>query len=283
MNLEEIHKQIVAPYKAGRNFLVNGLIVKKDDIIEIQIVQTTYNSKHYSDAYDRNCEMNGVVDLVTDRMILPFSPKNGRDHTNQLIFSLDAIETDQDKGTDTMTKITASPRKVFVIHGRNEKARRALFDFLRAVHLEPMEWTHCISLTGEATPFIGTVLDTAFTHAQAVIALLTGDDEARLLPVLRAHDEENEAYSVQARANVIFEAGMAMGRLPARTIFVELGKMRPFSDVAGRHTVRMTNAVQQRRALLQRLKSAGCQVDDSGNDWITVGDFDGAIVLSSGA
>jgi predicted nucleotide-binding protein len=42
------------------------------------------------------------------------------------------VSTDRDAGgTD--------PRKVFVIHGRNELARKALFDFLRSIGLDPIE------------------------------------------------------------------------------------------------------------------------------------------------
>jgi predicted nucleotide-binding protein len=50
-------------------------------------------------------------------------------------------------------------RKVFVIHGRNEPARRGLFDFLRALGLEPIEWSQAIAMTGQGSPYIGDVLD----------------------------------------------------------------------------------------------------------------------------
>jgi len=34
---------------------------------------------------------------------------------------------------------------------------------------------------------------------------------------------------------VLFEAGLAMGRHPRKTVFVQVGKVKPFSDVGGRH------------------------------------------------
>ena len=66
------------------------------------------------------------------------------------------------------------PRKVFVVHGRNESVRSALFDFLRSLDLSPMEWSQALALTGKASPYVGEVLEAAFANARAVIVLLTG-------------------------------------------------------------------------------------------------------------
>jgi hypothetical protein len=60
------------------------------------------------------------------------------------------------------------PRKLFVIHGRNEAAREAIFTFLRSIGLEPIEWIEALRMTGQGSPYIGDVLDAAFANAQAV-------------------------------------------------------------------------------------------------------------------
>jgi predicted nucleotide-binding protein len=172
------------------------------------------------------------------------------------------------------------PRKVFVIHGRNEAARKAMFAFLRSLHLEPIEWSEARSLTGHASPYIGDILDAAFMHATAVVALLTGDDEARLRPQFLGPGEKEEPLTPQARPNVLFEAGMAMGRNPQRTVFVELGQLRGFSDMAGRHAVRLTNNPKHRQELAQRLLDAGCTVNMKGTDWHDSGDFDNTLIKS---
>ena len=65
--------------------------------------------------------------------------------------------------------MTKKPETVFVVHGRNEKLRLAMFDFLRAIGLKPLEWDQAVSLTGDGSPYIGEVLDTAFVNTQAVI------------------------------------------------------------------------------------------------------------------
>lgn len=165
-------------------------------------------------------------------------------------------------------------KKVFVVHGRNLAARDAMFGFLRAIGLEPIEWSTAISATGSASPYIGQALDAAFAMAQAVVVLLTPDDIAYLRPeYANGEDDPDRSPIPQARPNVLFEAGMAIGRHPERTVLVELGSLRPFSDVAGRHAVRLDNSPQKRNDLASRLKDAGCDVTTSGSDWLSAGEF----------
>jgi hypothetical protein len=165
-------------------------------------------------------------------------------------------------------------RKVFVVHGRNREARAAMFTFLRAIGLAPIEWSEAVKLTGEASPYIGNVLDAAFDAAQAVVVLLTPDDIAYLRSEYASSDDDPETNpSAQARPNVLFEAGMAMGRDARRTVLVELGQLRPFSDVVGRHAVRINGSPERRNELAQRLDTAGCDVNLDGEDWLSAGDF----------
>ncbi len=166
-------------------------------------------------------------------------------------------------------------RKVFVVHGRDNRLRTDFFSFLRALDLQPIEWSEALKLTGKTSPYIGEVLDSAFDNAQAVIVLLSPDDEVRLIPELWQAEEEvaEKEYQNQARPNVLFEAGMAFGRKPDRTILIEVGKVKSFSDVAGRHVVRLSNDSDRRIDVAERLRTAGCKVSTGGKDWLHVGDF----------
>jgi len=166
-------------------------------------------------------------------------------------------------------------KKVFVIHGRNENLRKSMFDFLRCIGLQPIEWVEAISLTGKSSPYIGEILSAAFGHAQAIVSLLTPDDEARLSERFWGkHEPDYETkLTPQARPNVLFETGMAFGRDQDRTIIVEVGNLRPFSDIAGRHVVKINNTPEKRQELVTRLKLAGCEINTSGTDWFSTGDF----------
>lgn len=166
------------------------------------------------------------------------------------------------------------PRNVFVVHGRNDPLRRAMFEFLRSLGLNPIEWAVAVTMTEKGAPYVGEVLDAAFAQAKAVLVLLTPDEIAYLQPAYSSHVDDPETQPApQARPNVLFEAGMALGRHPKHTILVEIGEIRPFSDVAGRHVVKMSNDSVRRQELANRLKTAGCAVNLMGTDWHSAGDF----------
>jgi predicted nucleotide-binding protein len=166
--------------------------------------------------------------------------------------------------------------KVFVVHGRNEALRRSMFDFLRAIGLKPIEWNQAIIMARSPFPSVGDIVDSALSQAQAVIILLTGDDEGRLMEkfILPGDPAYERKLTPQPRLNVIFEAGLALGRYPDRTILVQIGILRPFSDIAGKHTIRLNDSSKVRQELAQRIKLAGCPVDLSGIDWHDAGSFD---------
>jgi predicted nucleotide-binding protein/DNA-binding MarR family transcriptional regulator len=218
--------------------------------------------------------MSDAEILAHAGLLLKSSGSNGSVTFSVLPQGIDAYK----KGL-SMAEGAPDPKKVFVVHGRNEQARKALFDFLRSIGLQPLEWSQALSTSGKGAPFVGEVLDSAFSQVRAVVVLLTGDDLAMLAPGFHEPDDPDaEKRPIpQPRPNVLFEAGMAFGRHPRETILVQLGTLRSFSDIAGRHVVRITNAVASRQDLANRLKAAGCSIELSGFDWHTTGDFDGAI------
>ena len=88
----------------------------------------------------------------------------------------------------------------------------AVFAFLRSTGLQPIEWSQAVAATGEASPYIGTVLDSAFEAAQAVVALMTPDEVAYLRDEYSSDESDPEREpAAQARPNVLFEAGHETG------------------------------------------------------------------------
>ena len=167
-------------------------------------------------------------------------------------------------------------RKVFVVHGRDEDLRSSIFNFLRCIGLQPMEWGEILQLVGTPNPSIMEILDVAFSEAQAVLVLLSPDDLAYLRPELQNTSDplSEKEPTGQARPNVLFELGLALARSIDRTVVVQVGDIRPISDIAGRHILRLTNNAGDRTGLTDRLKIAGCPIDLTGKrDYFTAGDF----------
>lgn len=174
-----------------------------------------------------------------------------------------------------VTKHRVKDNSVFVVHGRNEALRKSLFDFLRALGLNPREWNQALLMAKGANPFTLEVIDAAMAKVQAVVVLFSPDDETRLKQEYLGRNEKKSEGQLrgQPRPNVIFEAGLALGRHPEKTLLVQIGEVRGFTDILGKHIPKLTNDVSKRNDIANRLQKIGCKVDTSGNDWRTTGDF----------
>ena len=281
---DELESRFLEPYKLGRPILVAGKSVSTTDLERIQIHETPGDSNTVNAEIltrDRARKIIRSVD-TKGRLDPRILSQHGVDVTRSYIEGPPGhAATLQSEPTKT-SQPGPDAQKVFVIHGRNDAAREAMFAFLRAIGLHPLEWSEVVLATGDTSPYIGEILDTALSETHAVVALFTPDDEARLREPFRKEDDHSHETELtgQARPNVLFEAGMAMGFNQSSTILVELGNLRPFSDVVGRHTIRINNSSQRRQELAQRLQAAGCPVNLAGTDWHTAGDFESALAMT---
>jgi predicted nucleotide-binding protein len=162
-----------------------------------------------------------------------------------------------------------SNRNVFIIHGRDEQFRERVFEVVRALDLRPMEWESIVSATRHAAPSLLTIIETALKLAQAVVVLLTPDDIVQLHPSLREREgsDGDSAPAMQPRPNVLIELGMALMSSADRTIILEVGDLRPVADLGGLNFIHFDGEEAALGKFVQRLKNAGCPVDDSGTDW----------------
>ena len=275
LNLEELNIRVLTNYRSGQAMVINGKVIEPEDVERIRISQTEELSDNYRSeaAQIRQTQWANVIPAPSLDWIIA---DKGEDVTDDFILGPPGWKVESSGMHIVTPRPSSGTRKVFVVHGRDTFARDELFKYLRAIDLHPIEWSEAVQMTGKSNPHIWDILTKAFSEAHAILVLLTPDDETRLREELHSKGEqahEIELYG-QARPNVLFEAGMAMGRSEDRTILVELGVLRPFSDIAGRHTVRLDNSPQRRQELAQRLRAAGCPVNLEGTDWYKAGDFE---------
>jgi predicted nucleotide-binding protein len=254
-----IEQRILEPRRRGEAIALQGHELVWADIEYIRITRSQVPSAQLIAQVRAEDQASSVAFIggPSDRWE---AAAKADDVTDELITG--PVGSASESGRD---KSEADPRKVMVVHGRDEEARRAMFDFLRALGLAPQEWSALVA----AAPYVGQVLSAAFKIAKAVVVLFTPDDEGWLKEEFRQADDppEETQPTPQARPNVLFEAGMALGVHPDRTVLVELGKLRPFSDIYGRHVVRVNHTEKPLKEIASRLKTAGCDVDESGSDW----------------
>jgi hypothetical protein len=155
-----------------------------------------------------------------------------------------------------------------------------MFTFLRALGLKPIEWETAVEATGMGSPHNLDAARAAMEAGQAVVVVLTAEDQAGLL-VDPSGGDDDRLLRGQPRQNVMLEAGLAMGIDQQRTILVQLGDIRAASDLEGLNSVRLTNDPAKRGALRSRLRTAGCAMHEHGSDWMSPsagGDFEGCVV-----
>jgi predicted nucleotide-binding protein len=229
-----------------------------------------------------NFALNVYGNHQIDQTVFEFNSDISKKLLRELNNELDEMENMAKPAPLTLKRISIASIEldgdkvsVFVVHGRNLVIRDAMFQFLRSIGLKPIEWSQAVNATGKASPYIGEILDKAFSMARAIVVLMTPDDEGKLREKFSSMEEPDfeKELTPQSRLNVIFEAGIAIGRDQDRTVIVEFGRLRPFSDIGGRHVIRMDDSGPKRQELAQRLQTAGCKVDLTGTDWHTCGKF----------
>lgn len=154
-------------------------------------------------------------------------------------------------------------RKIYLVLGRMDESVKAIQIYLEKMGLTILQKEGSREIPSGGTPFIGNELDAAFKEAQAIVVLFTGDEEARLCETFyrRDDDEFEKIFSPQPTQEQIFEAGYAFGVSPKRTILIQIGDVRPFSDIIGRHMLHFAGTDEDYNLLQARLKLAGCLID----------------------
>lgn len=141
-----------ARYESGQRFSVNGRMLAQSDVSRLRIVATRQTSEQLRSLVAEEHERIKLTDMQH-----PWQwhiMERGQSVTRQFSEARRAEEDAAPGGADQ----AADRRVVFVVHGRNDGARKAMFEFLRSIDLRPLEWSQAVKATGEAAPYVGQVL-----------------------------------------------------------------------------------------------------------------------------
>ena len=278
VDLEEdfLRQRVVDPYLRGVPFTVRGRTFDPFELRRIKIGYTDEPASYHVTRI-RDARPAGFITTTPDSY---YVPDRGQDRTDDFIVGPPGSanpepRVDEPGQREAAEVPEADARSVMVVYGRDGERKRAIFAFLRALDLRPIEWEVAVAATDTATPFTLDVIRAGFGLARAVLVLLTPDDLAHLKPEFLKEDDQpfERELTGQARPNVLIEAGMALATHPARTVIVEVGHLRPMSDLAGLNTVRLDGSPESRSKLANRLRAAGAAVETVGEDWLSAGEF----------
>jgi len=191
-----------------------------------------------------------------------------REGQRPLAASRAPADTAEDHQNATPAAADDIARNVFVVHGRDDQARDALFGFLEALGLSPLGWETLVAATGSASPYLRDVIMQGIAMAQAAVVLMTPDDVVWLHPSLHGPDEDDHEITpaMQPRANVILELGMALATYANRTIVLTAGKHRPMADLGGLNYIQLTDSHACLEKIIRRLQTARCVISDDAPD-----------------
>lgn len=291
LSFDELDRLVLEPYRTGRPITINGRTISLGSIDRIRISKSEEPASSVFPRLEAEDQASSVLFIggpdyewraadcfedVTDEFIT--GPPGSISPTTAAVQS----RADDDRAED---EATAAGNRVFVVSGRDHTARRAITSLLQALGLIVVEWEHAVAKTGLPNPYVGDVVEAGLRMASAAVVIITPDDLVRLRDDLQHDDDGPDEIELQgqARPNVIYEAGFADAIGRDRTVLIEIGKVKSFSDATGRHVVRYDGSAPKRNALADRLALAGLAVDKTGDEWLEVGDVDEVIDQSSQA
>lgn len=296
LDLDEqaLERQFLRPYRKGTSITINGRTIAMEDIERIRIGASDVSSDQLI-ATVKHEEAQSSVVVFGGPSYEWQAAARAKDVTDQFITGPPGEHTEEQglrKGPDQAEwpethseRRAADGNKVFLVTGRDTPVTKAVAAFLRALGLKVIEWEHAVAKTGVPNPYVGEVVEAGLRMANAGVVLITPDDLVRLRDdLLRDDDPATERELVgQARPNVFYEAGFADAIGRERTVIVEVGQVKGFSDAVGRHVVRYDGTAGKRNSLAERLRVAGLVVDTSGEDWLEVGDIGAELARTNAA
>jgi predicted nucleotide-binding protein len=220
-------KHIIAPYKKGQQFYCEGTVVDPFDVETIRINRTNRPSSALLPAIRREREeevtLKGINAMISDEW---YVTEKGEVVTRQFIDS-------PPKKTVSSEHIQFDPKKIFIVHGRDDEVKNELARLIESLGLAPI-------ILHEQPNKGKTIIEKFESNASEAgyaLVLLTPDD---------SWGSTYGKIQYRARQNVILELGYFMGKLGRdRVCCLYKGNIDLPSDIIGIAYHKFENKVKE--------------------------------------
>ena len=240
LKIDELWQQVVEPWYLQKAFTVDGIIIRDHEKVqEIKITQTQYPQSYYAEQHNANMRSRNIIDMKTNRKILPIS--KGNDHTHQFLFSELAA-----KSSNNHTAL--SNNKIFIVHGHDEQAKETTARFIEKLGLSAI-------ILHEQASSGKTIIEKIEEHANVgfAIVLYTPCDIGGLA---------GKSLKPRARQNVVFEHGYFIGKLGRQNVCALVkGDVDIPNDISGIVYIPLDSHEAWHIAIAKELRKAGYEID----------------------
>ena len=227
-NLEKIKTEIVNPYLSDKDFFMDGYCLNKSKISRIKIVSSEQSIKNLVDMKNKERHMrnrtSGIVilsayislDIINDNDLIS-------DITTDILKDVQQELKTFKSSSKGNKNSTATNKRVFIVHGHDEKIKLDVSNFLRKLGLEPV-------ILHEQANQGKTIIEKIEDNADVGygIILYTPCDKGGTA------DTDYKNMKFRARQNVIFEHGYLIGKLGRNRVCALLeGDIERPSDIDG--------------------------------------------------
>lgn len=227
-DLEKIKLNILVPYFQGKEFFMDGYRLNPKKISRIKIVSSEQSIKNLVDCKNEQLHRENMLsDIVILSSYNEYQIMNNEelvtDITNEILKEVQNKMTNSKTTTGTNNDSVIDDKRVFIVHGHDDKIKWDVSNFLRKLGLEPV------------------ILHEQANQGKTIIEKLESETDVRYGIILYTPCDKGgtadcnfESMRFRARQNVILEHGYLMGKLGRNRVCALLdGDIEKPSDIDG--------------------------------------------------
>lgn len=244
-NMEKIKTEIIIPYINKEEFFIDGYCLKKSEITRIKIVSSERSIREIINIEYAKLG-SGIICVINESSIISHS-KLVQNITNEILSEVKK-ELDNTKKQSTKTEPSSINRKVFIVHGHDDKLKLEVETFIYKLGLEAIVLSEQVNKGKTIIEKIEENTDVGYG-----IVLYTPCDKGGTA------ETQYDDMKFRARQNVIFEHGYLIGKLGRNRVCALVdGDIEYPSDING--IVYIPYQGQWKHDIEQELKSIGYEI-----------------------